>query len=423
MKSISHKGWLMLFLVLLSILACQGFARFSFGAIFPFMREGLNLTYQQAGFLTSSIFIGYLVGVINVSSIVKRFNAKKTIIIFLSLIIVSIMIIGSSNHFWVVFTACFFMGYASGGTFIPSLELVRRWFHQSKRGMAVGIAMAGGGAGMVFSGISVPFLVRAYGDTGWRLSWFIIAAFIFIIILFIGLMLKNSPDDINEKPLGDNDPKSIEESSRNGYEKSNIVYGNKLVWAIGSVYFIFGFSYLIYSTFLVDYFINDLSFSNEIAGFLFSVGGVASIISGFIWGTVSDRFGRMIALSFVFFIQTIVLLGLIYVTSYGVVFILVVLYGLTLWGVPTILTASMGDLIVPEKNPAAMGFITVFFGIGQLISPMITGYLVELDGNYMLALFLSIAACMVGGIGSVFIHIHLKNKVVKLKEAEQFEIS
>lgn len=128
--------------------------------------------------------------------------------------------------------------------------------------------------------------------------------------------------------------------------------------------------------------------------------------------------GRMVGLSFVYFIQTFVLLGLTLSSSYGVVFILVILYGLTLWGVPTIMNASIGDLIIPNKAPAAMGFITLFFSAGQLLSPIITGYLVELGGSYTLGLFLSIATCILGGIGSIMIHLNLKTKFLKQVSAD-----
>ncbi|WP_084783269.1 MFS transporter [Bacillus dakarensis] len=413
-----HKGWLMLFLIVLSVLASLGFGRFSFGAIFPFMRDGLDINYQQAGALASSIFLGYLVGVINVGYFVMRFTAKKTILYFLLLVGVSMIFAGTSNHYWVVLTACFFMGIGSGGVYIPSLELVRRWFHQDKRGMAMGITMAGGGIGMVFSGITVPFLVTSFGKEGWRVSWWIIAAVLFVITFFIAIFLKNSPEDIQLQPIGHNEKNNHRRRKSDDFQKTDVVYRNKLVWSIGIVYFLWGVSYLIFSTFLVDYFISDLSFSNERAGFLFSIGGIASIISGFIWGTISDRMGRMLGLSFVYFIQTFVLLGLTLSSSYGVVFILVILYGLTLWGVPTIMNASIGDLIIPTKAPAAMGFITLFFSVGQLLSPVMTGYLVELGGNYTLGLFLSMATCILGGIGSIMIHLNLKTKILKQVSAD-----
>jgi nitrate/nitrite transporter NarK len=412
-----HLGWLILFLIVLCNMASIGFGRFSFGAILPFMRDGLDLNYQQAGFLASSIFFGYLVGVINVGSIVVRLNVKKTVLIFLCVVGVSMIIAGTSNHFWVAFTACFFIGVGSGGSYIPVLELIRRWFGQNKRGMAMGIAMGGGGSGMVFSGIAVPFLITSYGESGWRYSWLIIAAILFVITFFVAIFMKNSPNDVNLKPIGDSGQISKSESDIDVYKRSEVVYRNKLVWCIGVLYFLWGVSYLIFSTFLVDYFISDLSYSNEHAGALFSIGGIASIISGFIWGMISDRMGRMVGLSIVFFVQTTMLLGLILAGSSFVVLMLVVLYGLSLWGVPTIITASMGDVIVPQKVPAAMGYITVFFSIGQLISPIMTGFLVELGGNYTLALFLSLATCLIGGIGAVLIHVYLKKQVLKVQAA------
>ena len=86
------------------------------------------------------------------------------------------------------------------------------------------------------------------------------------------------------------------------------VYRNKTMWHLGLIYSTYGISYLVFTTFLVDYLIADVGFTNSSAGTFFAIAGITSIISGFIWGSLSDRFGRLVTLMIVFFIQSILLL-------------------------------------------------------------------------------------------------------------------
>jgi len=48
--------------------------------------------------------------------------------------------------------------------------------------------------------------------------------------------------------------------------------------------------------------------------------------------------------------------------------------------------------------PAALGMVTLFFGVGQAIAPGIAGYMADLTGSFNLVFIL---ASVVAGLGSV----------------------
>ena len=173
------------------------------------------------------------------------------------------------------------------------------------------------------------------------------------------------------------------------------------MWFIGLIYFFWGASYLVYSTFLVDYLIVDIRLSNELAGTFFAVGGLTSIISGFIWGSLSDRIGRIFTLMIVFFIQSVLLLTLSFSGNSTLIFIIIALYGVTLWAVPSIINASVSEYIHPKYLPIGMGFVTIFLGIGQLVSPAFTGYLIEYSNSYFSAFIFSSVTALLGGFGCI----------------------
>jgi nitrate/nitrite transporter NarK len=64
------------------------------------------------------------------------------------------------------------------------------------------------------------------------------------------------------------------------------------IWKLGIVYFMFGFSYIIYITFFVAYLTTEGALTPQKAGQIFAVLGVLSILSGAVWGWISDVLGR-----------------------------------------------------------------------------------------------------------------------------------
>lgn len=415
-----HKGWTILIFIVLTVLACLGFGRFSLGAIVPFMKDGLNLDYKETGLIASSVFFGYLISVTVIGHFVIRYGAKRVITVSLLIIAAGMLISAKAIGFWTAFIGCFFTGVGTGGAYIPALGLVAQWFAPNKKGMAMGTAMGGAGLGIVFSGFVVPMIVNINQQDGWRISWVTLAVLVILIAILTQIFIKNKPEDVGLLPIGAN--KMPEKPTKPKQDKPDVkenkweVYKNKLIWMMGLIYLCWGFSYIVFSTFLVDYLMKDIGLDKGLAGMLFSIAGIASIISGFIWGSVSDRLGRMYALTVVYMTQAAMLLALSFSTGVTIIVIEILIYGVTLWGVPAVMNASVGDFIRMKYVPIAMGFITLFFSIGQFISPVVTGYLIDLTGNYFGAFILSAGLNLIGGIGCLALHVIQKNKLKVNKE-------
>ncbi len=159
-----------LFVLMLCGLASLGFGRFSFGAVLPFMKEGLALDYSQTGVVASGIFMGYLVSAFLSGYFVIRFSFKKVILASMMVISIGMVLLASARGFW---SACFgslLIGIGSGGSNIPSLGVIARWFAPKHRGKTMGIVNAGNGLGMLFSGMAVLLMVSMSPSDGWRYS-------------------------------------------------------------------------------------------------------------------------------------------------------------------------------------------------------------------------------------------------------------
>lgn len=396
-----HYGWIVLALAGMTILVSMGLGRFSFGIMIPFIRSDMQLSYTQVGYITTALFSGYLIGSLFTGSLIRRYQHRRTIVYGLLLFTAILGIFSQTHGFGWLCVLVFGLGVMIGVLNISSLGILFNWFADRKKGTALGIANSGVGIGMVCSGMFVPYMVSLYqADSGWRnatVLFFGCAAAIWLLCL---LFLRNGAVDLNLPKIGTDkweQPASRQSVQKDKSPSSLSLLRNRTFLAIGVSYFLWGFSYLIFTTFLVDYLIEGRAYSRTEAGGLFSFAGIVSIVSGFICGALSDRFGRVRVLAWIYSVQSALLLTLLVPYSYtvtGAVF----LYALTLWGVPTLMMASVGDFLVPREAPVGMGILTLFFSIGQALSPLCTGWIVSVTHSYTLSFFISAAFCAAGAV-------------------------
>jgi sugar phosphate permease len=417
-----HKGRLILFIGVLNLLAVLGLGRFSLGTIFPFMKEGLQLTYSEIGIVSSAIFLGYVISasVAGSISVWLGLSSKKMITFSLLLTCAGMFAGALSFNFISAFGACFVIGIGAGIGNTITLSLIGEWFTPERKGMALGIAYSGAGLGMVVSGFVVPLLISFGGDAGWQFSWYVMGGIVLIIIPINLLFLRNNPGEEGLEPIGPK--KSLDDQlpgSNTGTKfeiKEESVYRNKTIWITGLVYMAWGFSYIMFSTFLVDYLMKEIHLDKATAGSVFAFAGLGSIFSGFLWGHISDRIGRVSTFFIVLVAESVILIMFTFIQHPVLLFINAMLYALTLWAIPTTMAASISDVSHPVNVPAGIGFVTVFFGIGQFISPIIISSTVDLTGYYRTAFALSSIVCLIGGVGCVKLYLMKKEKITGEKQ-------
>ena len=181
------------------------------------------------------------------------------------------------------------------------------------------------------------------------------------------------------------------------------VYRSPVVWHVGLIYVAFGFSYIIYVTFFTKYLIAERGYTQAEAGGLFMTLGWLSLACGLLWGWVSDHIGRKAALVIVYLIHTLAFgLFALWPAPPGLL-LSAVLFGLSAWSIPAIMAALCGDLLGPRLAPAGLGFITLFFGIGQALAPSAAGLIADAAGSLAPAMLLAAAVALLGALGSLLL--------------------
>lgn len=398
-----HYGWIIAGMSVVTVLGALGLARFGYTMILPSMKEGLGLTDSQAGDLATVNMVGYLVMAVTCGFLASRFGPRIIVSIFMLVISGAMLVTGIAPGFQVAMLGRTLTGLGSGGTNVPVMGLIPAWFSAKRRGLATGMAVSGSSFGMVATGYLVPVILNRYGVEGWRYSWFCLAAMTFLIAVLGYLLLRNRPSEKGLWPIGAEGEEANPGEARSASLQWGLVYKSAPVWHLALIYVLFGFSYIIYATFFARYLTWEAGFSTEAAGALWSAVGVLSIISGFIWGSVSDVLGRKYALAVVYFLQFLcfTIFGLWKATP-GY-YLSALLFALTAWSIPCIMAAAAGDLLGARLAPAALGFITLFFGIGQASGTFLGGRVADFTGSYTLAFVIAGAAALVGAVASLFL--------------------
>jgi MFS family permease len=78
------------------------------------------------------------------------------------------------------------------------------------------------------------------------------------------------------------------------------------------------------------------------------------------------------------------------------------MFGLTAWSIPTIMAAAAGDFVGPRLAPAGLGFITLFFGIGQALGPAFGGYLADVSRSFTVPFLVAGGISLVGMVAALF---------------------
>jgi len=320
-------------------------------------------------------------------------GARKLIFGALVLIGFSAGLIGLGRGFLSVALLYTLTGIGSGAANVPMMGLVTAWFNSRLRGRAAGFIVIGSGFAILLSGQVIP-LLNALRPDGWRLSWFALGGTVLVISVICWIVLRDRPQELGLDKVGDRiagfsgQPQAVFRP-----------LDRKVIFHCGAVYFIFGFTYVIYATFIVTVLVQEYGFSEQTAGTFWSAVGLLSLLSGPVFGTLSDRIGRKAGLMIVFAIQTIAYL-LVGLRLEGPSLALSIgCFGIVAWSIPSIMIALVGDLVGAQNTVRVFGLITFIFGLGQIAGPYVAGILAEKTGNFsgsfLMAAMLTITAVVI----------------------------
>jgi len=381
--------WVLLVVGTLGVFAALGLARFGYSTVLQPMKTDLGISNAGAGIIASANLTGYLLLAVIGGALASRYGTRVVAVAGLLVVGASMLLTGTATG---LVSACVWRGITglgSGAANVAIMGMWAAWFAPRLRGRAAGIAVAGSSIALMLTGPIVPqILSSSTPSAGWRACWFLFGLAALGVALLALIFLRDRPGDLP--------------AAKAAPERVTGLYRSPAIWHLGGIYVAFGFSYIIYMTFFVKHLV-DIGYSDVAAGRLFMLMGVCSLVCGFLWGALSDVVGRKAALIAVFLVHAtaFALFGLTGAPA-GVI-VSAVLFGLSAWSIPAIMAAACGDLLGARLSAAGLGFITLFFGIGQAAAPYVAGELADRFGSYANAFLLAAVVAFAGALASLLL--------------------
>lgn len=363
---------------ILGLVIAMGIGRFAFTPILPLMQRDLGMSHSVAGWLAGMNYLGYLVGAIFCSATSRVLSSRYVTVSTLLLSIATTMAMGLTKSVFWWGTFRFTGGVVSAVLFIiisagVSEALFRRGYSQW-----MGILYGGVGAGIALSGFTIPWLDQIGSWTGAWIGMGVLAA----ALAVIGVALTKGKIDRQKIQSGQTKPsKSLQR-----------------LWPLVGAYFFEGLGYIVTATFIVAI-VAKTPALEAYAAYSWVAVGLAAVPSTVLWPLFARRFGRQNALLAAYVIQATGILISVYADTGIEIMFAAVLFGGTFMGITALMLAE-GNLRAGQDGRRATAILTASFGVGQILGPILAGFLSDQQGGFTLALLL--AACSVV-IGSIFI--------------------
>ena len=398
-----HYGVVVLALIVLSVLCSLGLGRFGYTMVLPSMQEAMSLTNLQTGQMQSWNLVGYMLAVAVAGVLASRYGPRTVISIALFVVSASMVLTGLVPRFGAACAARFLTGLGGAAVNVPAMGLVSAWFAAERRGLASGIGVTGSSVGLIVAGPLVPFVLAQCGPDGWRVCWGLFGGITLVVGVLCSFLLRNRPSDVGLRPVGAGTDDVVAPGPRGSSLDWGSVYRSRQLWRLAAVYFAFGFSYIIYSTFFAKHLVRELGMTTAQAGRLWLQVGLVSTVSGLAWGVASDRWGRRVALVSIFTLQSASFLLFGLAGNRAGVYVSAGLFAATAWSIPAVMAALAGDIFGPRLAPAALGLVTIVFGVGQAIGPYIGGWLADARGSFVVPFVLAGCVALVLGAGGALL--------------------
>ena len=360
-----------------------GIGRFAYSLVLPDMRDSLVWSYSAAGFMNTINAVGYLAGALLASRMIRRFGLPRTVRWGTLAAVLSLALCAISGNFIVLSLARLLAGLGAAACFVGGAALAAT-IAQSRPERAnflLSLFYAGPGLGIVASGLIAPFVLQAFGPGSWWIVWW--AMTLLTVAMTVPLLL--APFDAG--------------AGFSGAVSSKIALRPVLIYLIG--YFLFGAGYIAYMTFMIAY-VRDGGGGAPAQSAFWCLIGASAFVTPWVWRRLLARNSGGVSTAIIQGVNAIGAALPLFGHSPVLLAISALVFGVAFFAVVGSTTAFVRFNYPPAEWPTAIAVLTITFGIGQILGPIVTGAITDAFGSLSYALNVSAAMLAVGAMAAAF---------------------
>ena len=283
-------------------------------------------------------------------------------------------------------------GLGNGFGYATPIPVMAKWF-PDKRGLAVGLAVAGyGGGSAIFGPFASKVLIPGYG---WRATFMILGGLFFALTLFGSFLLKNPP--VGFRPAGWRPAPATAKAAATTYEfvpgevlQTPTFYFMWVAYALGAS------AGLMVISQLVPFAKSKGIASDLLATMTLIVAACGNAGGRILSGWLSDALGRLNVLRLMIGLS-VVAMPLLYITGSNVAMLYLLVFAVYwCYGTQLSVNASTTSDFWGTKNAGInYGLLFTAWGVAGIIGPRIGGQLFDKFKNYQAAFYAAAALSVV----------------------------
>lgn len=294
------------------------------------------------------------------------------------------------------------LGVAQAIFLVPLIPAAMHWFKRHL-GIGMGVIMASWGLGPALAAPIISLLIERLG---WQSAFIALGVASAIVMLVLILLFKNTPDDKGVQPYGhrQSDPptrRRVLDPARtkrfNRYMRRTAAF-----WNMSSIHFLGCVGHAIILVYIVPLAVKEGISPVHAAGIL-TVLSAVSIISRVVVPIMSDSMGTRAVMAIFFTLQGVMVIMLFWTHDLWMFYLFAVLFGIgyggETGGFPILNRRYYGH--APTGSPYGVQMLGA--GLGMALGGWLGGPIFDMFGSYDIALWISIATSLLGGLSILFL--------------------
>ncbi|WP_439365019.1 YbfB/YjiJ family MFS transporter [Bradyrhizobium sp. DASA03005] len=359
-----------------------GIGRFAYALVLPDMREDLGWSYSAAGFMNTINAVGYLVGALVASRLIQRVGWAAAIRGGTLACVAALATCALTGNFVALSLARLVLGLGAAAGFVAggALAATIAQSRPERANFLLSLFYAGPGIGILSSGLIAPFTLQYFGPGSWWIVWW--ALTLLSVAMTVPLFLIR-----------------IESGARFS-EGGHTAFAILPVLIYLAAYFLFGAGYIAYMTFMIAY-VRDGGGGAAAQAAFWSLIGLSAFVTPWAWRAVLalDRGGLATAI----ILGTNALGAALPMLGHSPAWLAVsaVVFGVAFFAVVGSTTAFVRFNYAPPVWPTAIAAMTISFGVGQTLGPIVVGAITDALGSLSYALNVSAALLALGAVAAL----------------------
>jgi MFS family permease len=375
-----YYGWVIFAITFLIYMFMYGL-RYSVGIFFTPIQEEFGWSNAATASGVTIFFWVYALAAPFVGRLAETVGVRRTVLVGGLLLGGGGALVSIAQELWMLYLFWGVMAATGAAALyiVPTMALSK--FFYKKRGITVGWSSMGVSVGQA---VIIPVTASLIPALGWRATIQALGLTVLVMTSIIGfLFMREDPESLGLQLDGDTNPTEVEThvSGDGDWLPSDAMKTSSFILIAISYFFAIG-GIISILTFVVPHMIR-IGIPPLQASGAFGVIGLMSALGSFLFGIVSDRYGRKatilattLGMAAAFLVATVIPANLTLLYGWAV------LYGLSYGGSPEQYAAVITDYFGRRYSTSMFGVLTLAGGLGGGLFPLIGGWLADQTGGY-----------------------------------------